>query len=142
MASLSPGGAIIPSVDTVEGKVWWEFCAQRKLTMQQCQVCASYRHPPSPICHRCQSLEYRWRVLSGKGSVYAHTRVVQAAHPAFINRVPYWIVLVELPDAGFERMVGNLVNISLGGVAIGTPVVVDWEEIGQGLVLPQWRLQQ
>jgi uncharacterized OB-fold protein len=49
------------------------------------------------------------------------------------------VVLVELPDAGNVRMVGNLVGDPREELTIGTTVEVVFEDHEQGFTLVQWK---
>ncbi len=60
-------------------------------------------------------------------------------HPALKDRGPYLIVLVELPDAGNVRLVGNLLGDPQQNVKIGDDVEVVWED-HEDVTLVQWRL--
>jgi uncharacterized OB-fold protein len=56
---------------------------------------------------------------------------------------PYVVLLVELPDAGGVRMVGNLVGDPLAPFAIGEPVEAVFEdhEVGErAYTLVHWKL--
>jgi hypothetical protein len=66
-------------------------------------------------------------------------------HPALQAKLPYMVVLVELPDAGNIRMVGNLVGDAEAEVEIGAAVEAVFEDHeGGGDVEPytlvQWRV--
>jgi uncharacterized OB-fold protein len=66
-------------------------------------------------------------------------------HPALRERGPYLVVLVELPDAGGVRMVGNLLGDALQPVEIGAPVVAEFEDHDDAeppYTLVQWRLAE
>ena len=53
---------------------------------------------------------------------------------------PYLVVLIELPDAGNVRMVGNLLGDPLQEVVIGTEVEVEYEDHKDAATLVQWRI--
>ena len=59
--------------------------------------------------------------------------------PAFAERVPFAVVLVELEEDPQLRIVGNLLDVAPERVRIGMPVTVDFETVGDDVVLPQWR---
>jgi uncharacterized OB-fold protein len=62
--------------------------------------------------------------------------------PAFQERVPYVVVLVELDEDPSLRLVGNLLDCPAEKIRIGSPVRVAFEDLGDGIVLPQWRLAE
>jgi hypothetical protein len=64
-------------------------------------------------------------------------------HPALRDAVPYLTVLVELPQAGGVRMVGNLLGDPLQVVVIGADVEAvfeDHDDADPPFTLVQWRI--
>ena len=51
-----------------------------------------------------------WHEVSGRGRIYSWERPWHPVHPALKGHGPYIVVLVELPDAGNVRMLGNLLG--------------------------------
>jgi hypothetical protein len=63
-------------------------------------------------------------------------------HPALKDHGPYVVVLVELPEAGNVRMIGNLVGDPLQTVEIGAPVEAVFEphdDVTPPYTLVQWK---
>ena len=63
-------------------------------------------------------------------------------HPALKDHGPYIVVLVELPDAGPVRMIGNLLGDPTQEVPIGAPVEAVFEphdDATPPFTLVQWR---
>jgi uncharacterized protein len=104
---------------------FWEAQRNHELRLQRCSACAAFRFPVTPICPECQSFDFEWALCSGKGTVYSYTVVQHQTHPAF--PVPYTIMLVELEEG--LRFIGQLRGEPGGGVAIGAPVCVEWEDV-------------
>lgn len=134
-----PEGLPLPNTTEYETKEWWEHCKRHELVIQRCTDCGTFRHTPTIVCYNCQSFNYEWHKVSGKGVVYSYTICHHPAHPAVRERVPYNVVLVELPDAGGVRMIGNLVDCPNEEIRIGMPVEVTWEDITDDVSLPQWK---
>jgi uncharacterized OB-fold protein len=124
-----PTGAPLPApaADGLDA-AFWEGTKQHKLLVQQCKTCSTFQFGPEWICHQCRSGALDWVECSGRGKVYAFERVWHPVHRALQDRVPYLIALVELPDAGNVRMVGNLLGDPHQDVKIGDRVEVVWEE--------------
>jgi hypothetical protein len=57
--------------------------------------------------------------------------------PAFAEKTPYNVAVVELDEG--VRMVGNVLGISGGELREGTEVEVVFEDVEEGVSLPQWR---
>jgi len=115
---------------------FWESCARRVLSIQQCASCGTFRHLPRPTCPNCHSFDYRYTPVSGRGTVYSYTVAHHPVHPALASRVPYNVVVVELEEAPV-KLVSNLVSDETP--VIGMPVEVVFEEPAPGVVLPRFR---
>jgi uncharacterized OB-fold protein len=59
--------------------------------------------------------------------------------PAFADHAPYAVVLVELAEDPGLRMVGRISDCPQDRLSIGLPVQVWFEDVGEGIWLPQWR---
>jgi uncharacterized OB-fold protein len=95
-----------------------------------------------PVCHVCRSFEYEWSPVSGKGVVFTYIIAHHPPSPAYEDQVPYNVVLVELPDAGNVRMVGNLLDCPPEKVRIGMAVEAVFEDINDEVTLVQWRVSE
>jgi uncharacterized OB-fold protein len=117
---------------------FWEGAKQHKLLVQRCNACGTFQFGPEWICHRCRLGDLGWHECAGRGKVYAFERVWHPVHRALKERGPYLIALVELPDAGNVRMVGNLLGDPHQDVKIGDTVTVAWED-HPDVTLVQWQ---
>jgi hypothetical protein len=91
------------------------------------------------VCHHCHSFDLDWEQSSGRGSIYSWERVWHPVHPALTDFGPYLVVLVELPDAGGVRLVGNLLGDPLQDVRIGAAVEAVYED-HDAVTVVQWRV--
>lgn len=117
---------------------FWEATRQHKLVVQRCHTCGTFQFGPEWICHKCRANEMGWVQCSGRGKIYAFERVWHPVHKALRDKGPYLIALVELPDVGNVRMVGNLLGDPQQDVKIGDDVEVVWED-HQDVTLVQWQ---
>ena len=117
---------------------FWEGTAAGELRIQRCVDCGTLRHPPSPACARCGSLDWDHLVSAGRGRVYSF--VVHHHPPVPPHEAPFVVALVELDEG--TRIVGNLLVDDPARAVVGLPVQVDFVEVDAGLVLPQWRVAQ
>lgn len=136
----------------IEFQGFYEAAKQHKLVMQKCGGCNLLRYPPGCACPWCQSVDYTWQEVSGKGTIYSYQIVTQAILPGFADWVPYPIVLVELDEqAGTPtehealRMITNLVRPDgspepEGNVAIGKRVEITFIDVTEDFSLPMFRL--
>lgn len=86
---------------------FWSGTAVSELRIQRCSTCCMWRWGPEPLCHNCHSFHYSFEKTDPTGVIYSWALVSHGAHPAFKDSRPYYIVLVELPEAGGVRVVGN-----------------------------------
>lgn len=119
---------------------FWEGCRRGELRMQRCAECARFRFPPRPMCPRCLSFAAEWVPISGEGSIYSFVICHPPVLPAFQAQVPFAVALVELAEDPALRLLGGVLDIPPDRLRIGQKVRVEFEEIADGVVLPQWRL--
>lgn len=131
--------APLPDLKDWNSGEWWQRIKRHEFTVQRCSSCRTFRHPPNPVCYVCRSFDFEWTPVSGKGVIYSYTIGHHPPNPSFVHRVPYGVILVELPDAGNVRMLGNLLDTPLDQIKIGTPVEVVFDDISPEITLPQWR---
>jgi hypothetical protein len=108
-------------------KPYWDGTRQGKLMIQKCRGCGAWQWGPEWICHKCHSFDLSWEEIKGKGRIYSYQRPHHPVHSALTGHGPYIAVLVELPDYGNIRMVGNLLGDPLQPVTIGAAVEAVFE---------------
>ena len=119
--------------------------------------CGKRRRIEMPLCHlhahgvqgfylvfRLNALgnDLEWVDVAPRGRVYSWERAWHAVHPALTEHGPYLVVLVELPEAGSVRMIGNLLGDPMQEVPIGAPVEAVFEphdDATPPFTLVQWR---
>ena len=95
--------------------------------------------------------------VSGKGTVYSYGEVHHAIQPVFRQFTPYLLLLVELDEqrgepAEFDglRLQANLATAEadlappelVRTVGIGTRVRVVFKDIGEGIAMPLWTVDE
>jgi len=116
---------------------FWEGTRRGELLIQRCAGCGVLRHPPSPMCGRCQSTSWDTVTASGAGSI--HSFVVHHHPPLPGFAMPHVPVLVELAEG--VRMVSYLSgDVDPRRVAIGLPVRVAFRRVDDELTLPLFEL--
>jgi uncharacterized OB-fold protein len=117
---------------------FWDACTRGELVVQRCTGCQALRHYPQPMCPACQSTDFGWAKLSGRGVIYSYTVAHRAFHPAWADHVPYVLATIELDEG--VRMMCDLLDVEPNSVAIGQRVEAHFEELpGQG-VMPRFRV--
>ncbi|MEE8370005.1 MAG: OB-fold domain-containing protein [Dehalococcoidia bacterium] len=137
--SYLPEGMPLPNVKEPDSAEFWAAAKRHELVVQHCTDCGTYRHTPMPICYVCRSFSFEWAKLSGKGVVFTYTIIHNPVHSALKERCPFNVVVVELPEAGNVRMVGNLIDCPDDQIKVGMPVQVAWDDINDDVTLPLWR---
>lgn len=136
-----PAGLPVPAAagDGLDTE-YWEATKRHELVVQRCNACQGFQWGPEWICYQCHSFDLGWHRVSGRGVIYSWERIWHPVHPALREACPYMVVLVELPDAGNVRMVGNLLGDPMDDVVIGSPVEAVFEDQpDDGVTLVQWR---
>ena len=126
----------VPEFDDVTTP-FWEAAARHELVLQTCSSCGTVRHPPRPVCPSCLSWEHEWKPASGRGVVWSWVVAHPPVLPAFADKTPFNVAVVELDEG--VRMVGNLLDVANEEIHEGMAVEVAWEDVEDGVTLPQWR---
>jgi len=123
-------------------KPYWDGLAEGVLKVQRCNACGSWQWGPEWLCHACRSFDVGWQAVEPRGRIYSWARSWHPVHPALRDRGAYIFALIELPQAGGIRMVGNLLGDAQQEVDIGAPVVAVFEPHdgpSGSYTLVQWR---
>ena len=116
---------------------YWEGARRHELLLQQCGSCQRFRFYPRSLCPHCFSEKFDWRKSAGLGSVYSFTVIHRAPFPAFREKIPYVLALIELNEG--VRMMTNIVGCDPNTVEIGMPVEVTFEDVTEEITLPQFK---
>ena len=120
---------------TQDNSFFFEGAKQHKLLIQRCTNCGTLRHPPRPSCANCRSFDWDAATASGRGTIYSFVVNHYPQVPAF--DYPLVVALVELEEG--TRLVANVSGIAPEAMAIGLPVVAEFEEFDEDLTLPVFR---
>jgi uncharacterized protein len=142
---------VVPENDS-EWREYFALARSHRLMLRACAACSLMRYPPSHGCPWCQSLDWTWREVSGRGTIYSYEIVAHAIQPGFKAWTPYAVVLVELDEqrgvpSEHEalRIIANLLTPEFApepeaNVAIGKRVRVLFQDIAEDFALPQFTL--
>ena len=149
-------GVAIDDLDE-PNQAFYRHCGSGALHLQTCAACDLMRYPTTTACPWCSAPDYSWRPVSGKGVIYSYCEVHHAIQPVFRPFLPYQILLVELDEQVGQpnqhdglRVTGNLTDASgelasealVRSIGIGSRVRVAMKDIGGGMALPQWTLDE
>ena len=121
---------------TPDSKFFWDGLNDGKLLIQRCTGCRTLRHPPRPMCPRCNSLEWDAIEASGRGTVYSFVMPRHPPWPWFEGQT-YIVALIELEEG--TRILSNLRDVDPAAVTIGMPVEAFVERFDSGVALHQFR---
>jgi uncharacterized OB-fold protein len=96
---------LLPAI-TPDNEAFWNGLAQGYLQLQACDGCGKVRNPIAPVCPYCQSNEWQWKRLSGRGTIFSFVRFHRSYLPEFEDLMPYFVATVELEEGA--RMFGRL----------------------------------
>jgi uncharacterized OB-fold protein len=125
--AADPGTPPIPAVTALD-EHFWHGGATGRLLILRCAACATWLHPPTPVCRGCGSGEVRPQPVSGRGRVRTFTVNHQQWFPALPP--PYVIAIVELVEQPSLQLLTRLVDCEPDAVRIGLPVRVRFERHG------------
>ena len=114
---------------------FWDGVKAHELRIQQLAD-GSLQHPPVPAVWQDPAEEMKYRVASGKGTVFSF--VVHHAPKVPGRTLPFVIALVELDEG--VRMLGELRNVEHAEVKIGMPVRATYIDFPAGDSGPEWSL--
>ena len=129
------GGKTIERIRPVENydtQHYWQGLRDGKLLIQQCAACGVRRHPPQPMCEKCQSLNWTTIESGLEGAIYSYTVIHYPEIPPF--EYPNAVVLVDLDEG--VRLTAQLTGSDPERIEIGQRVVAKLVEVQDGLTLP------
>lgn len=115
---------------------YWNAAARRELAILRCATCRFFVHPPREGCPACGSPSLAPERVCGRGRVHTYT-ITHRPVPGVQS--PFVLVLVELEEQRGLRVLANLRGCALDEVRIGLAVEVEFEDVGGGITLPQFR---
>tara|TARA_A100001037_G_scaffold292252_1_gene307330 strand:- start:35684 stop:36106 length:423 start_codon:yes stop_codon:yes gene_type:complete len=115
---------------------FWEGTRAHKLLILRCQSCGHFVHYPRPVCERCLSEDLAPEEVSGNATLYSYTITMKPWHPFWVDKVPYVLASVELPEQPDLKMLTNIVECEHDALEIGMPVEVTFRQVAAELTLP------
>jgi uncharacterized protein len=128
-----------PSADETS-RAFWEAAGERRLMVQRCSACSYFNHPPRVYCDACLSQQLKFETVSGRGKIYTFTVMHQRDVAGFENEAPFISIVVELDEQPRLLMVSNLPISERERVRAGAAVEVWFEDRGNGVVIPQFKI--
>ena len=89
---------------------YWDSLARGKLSFQRCGACGHAWLPARSECPACLADQWKWEAAAGGAKLISWVVYHTAFHPAFANRLPYNVAVVELDEG--PRLISNVVGIA------------------------------
>lgn len=128
----------LPAPDRFSGE-YWSAARDHRLRIQRCRACHRFNHAPSLTCPSCGSEDLAYEDVSGTGTLYSYTVVIEPPAPGFAHLVPLVVAVVELTEQPRLFLTTNLVDAEAEEIRIGMPVEVVFDDIAPDCALPQFR---
>ena len=120
-----------PLVDAIT-KPYWDALQKGILLYQHCLGCLNDWLPGRSECPRCLQANWAWRPASGRARLISWVVFHRAFHPAFADRLPYNVAVVELIEG--PRLITNILVDDAETLVIDQPLVfVPAIEHGHGI---------
>lgn len=123
-------------IPSIESKPFWDAVQEHKLMMPKCDACGTVAFPPTVACAACEKADFTWTQMSGRGKVYSFVVYHRVYHPAFKDKVPYVVAVVELEEG--PRIISNIVNMPIPEVTCEMPVSVVYADQRDGYLIPKF----
>ena len=125
-----------PNIDE-DNAPFWQAVQQRRFVLMRCLECGAW-YWPAAYCRNHANKPFfdslQWQEASGIGRVFAFNIHRRPLHPAFQDKIPYVLALIELEEG--PMFGSNIVGCQPSAVYVGMPVSVTFEVEHDGQVLP------
>ena len=126
----------LPEPDMGEqGRPFWDALKQGALTFQRCNACGHAWLPARSECPRCLGDAWRREPARGDATLVSWVVYHQSYHPAFQQRLPYTVAVVQLAEG--PRLISNIVGVAAAQLRIDQPLRLVIEDDG-GLAVPRF----
>jgi uncharacterized OB-fold protein len=99
---------------------------RRQFLVHRCDGCATWHHPPRPVCPVCWSTALTPTEISGRGTIFMTVFLHQGPPaPGVDYSTPYPVVTVELDEQAGLRVTSTVVGASNDDISIGRRVEFD-----------------
>jgi hypothetical protein len=116
---------------------YWDSLVKGNLSFQHCTCCGHNWLPARSECPQCLEDKWTWQVATGKAKLISWVVYHMAYHPAFAQRLPYAVAVVELEEGA--RLISNVIGVDdFESLKIDQALhlVIEQE---QGLAIPRFK---
>lgn len=122
---------------TEHGFPYWRGARNHELRFLRCGDCGRWVNYVKLQCPNCGSRALSWNACSGKGRLYSYSILHRASSPAFKEKVPYVLAVIELE--GGIKMMSHLINCDLAQVDVDMEVEVVFDDIDDEIAVPYFQ---
>lgn len=112
---------------------FWDGARVGQLLIQCCADCGTLRHPPSPMCARCNSLNIDIVESARRGRVLGW---LMSRHPTRRDAPARIVVRIALDEGPY--LIANFPGAAIEDIAEGMRVEI-YFDIAEGKIVPQAR---
>jgi uncharacterized OB-fold protein len=128
-----PVAAIPQPERTTLNEPYWAGLAEGALRFQRCRACHNAWLPARAECPRCLRADWAWTDASGRAKLISWVVYHMSYHPAFADKVPYNVALVELAEG--PRLISSVLDAH--AMRIEQALQLRIQTVG-GLALPKF----
>ena len=122
-------------------KPFWDACNERRLIVQNCTVCNRMQYPPEQTCSECGSKDnLEWSEVSGRGKIGGYCTMYDSRIRLLQADQPFNIAVIELEEDPDIKMLSHLPGVPVDQVPMGASVQVEFQEVGPGQLIHEWRV--
>jgi len=104
----APDNFPTPVIDALNAP-YWDALGQGHLSYQHCKTCSNSWLPARSECPGCLDTNWCWQTASGDARLVSWVVYHRAFDPAFQERLPYNVAIVELDEG--PRLISNIVGL-------------------------------
>ena len=116
---------------------YWQALTEGRLDFQRCSGCRHAWLPPREECPNCLGSDWSWETASGRATLVSWVVYHVAFNPAFADRLPYNVAIVELAEG--PRMITNLINLEERKPRVDAALLLEVQQEG-GLSLARFKV--
>jgi uncharacterized OB-fold protein len=135
MIAHTAAGVSLPVRDALSDP-YWAALEEGRHIFQRCSACGHAWLPPRAECPVCLAAAWAWETASGEARLISWVVYHTAFHPAFADRLPYNVAIVELREG--PRLITNISGIDdQEALRIEMPLRIAIEREG-GVAIPRY----
>ncbi len=128
----------LPQIDATN-RPYWDGLRAGRLSYPQCDDCGHAWLPPRTECPHCLGTGIGWKTAGGQARLVSWVVYHKPFHPAFTDRVPYNVAVVELEEG--PRLISNIVGTdNQDALRIDLPLELMIED-EHGIAVPRFRIR-